>query len=104
MVNLTLNNHMKLVLKNGVELLCDHQDQIIKEWADILEYMKIHHKKSAHAFEFAFSFFSRFLKMNEQNIDYLISDIRTEWFQQFHRPPEPNLLIFIFVIIRKCRT
>ncbi|QQZ09804.1 response regulator transcription factor [Heyndrickxia vini] len=98
-MNLTLNNHMKLVLKNGVELLCDHQDQIIKEWAGILEYMKIHHKKSAHAFEFAFSFFSQFLKMSEQNIDHLISDIRTEWFQQFHRPPEPNLLIFILSLL-----
>nr|WP_249310506.1 response regulator transcription factor [Bacillus sp. FJAT-49736] len=90
---------MKTVLKNGVELLYMHKESIIVEWNDILGYMKKTNKRSAEAFEFAFLFLNRFLQSENLQTDTLLSDIRSEWYRQFQRPPEPNLLIFILTLL-----
>ncbi|PKR83809.1 response regulator transcription factor [Heyndrickxia camelliae] len=98
-MSLSLNTHMKTVLKNGVELLYDHKDSIMAEWKDILEYMKNANKKSAEAFEFAFHFFEHFLQNENLQTDTLLMDISSEWYRQFQRPPEPNMLIFILTLL-----
>lgn len=98
-MSLSLNTHMKTVLKNGVELLYAYKDSIMAEWKEILEYMKKTNKKSADAFEFAFHFFRRFLQSENHQTDTLLLDIRSEWYRQFQRPPEPNMLIFILTLL-----
>jgi DNA-binding CsgD family transcriptional regulator len=98
-VSLSLNNHMKMVLKKGVDLLFEHKEKIILEWSDILKYLKETNKKSAEAFEFAFQFFGGFLKSDQGHADILIDKIKEEWIHQFQRAPEPNLIIFILTLI-----
>ena len=98
-MSLSLNNHMKMVLKKGVDLLFEHKEKIILEWSDILIYLKETNKKSAEAFEFAFQFFAGFLKSDQGQADILIEKIKSEWIHQFQRAPEPNLLIFILTLI-----
>ncbi|MED1203346.1 response regulator transcription factor [Heyndrickxia acidicola] len=98
-MSLSLNSHMKMVLKKGVDLLFEHKEQIILECSDILSYLKETNKKSAEAFEFACRFFAGFLESDQSEADILIEKIKSEYIQQFQRAPEPNLIIFILTLI-----
>ncbi|MGG3747063.1 helix-turn-helix transcriptional regulator, partial [Heyndrickxia faecalis] len=98
-MSLSLNAHMDMVMKHGVDLLRSHQQQIIAECTGILQYLRETHKGSADAFEFAFNCFVAFFRSGQQSVETLIDDIRSQWVKEFHRPPEPHVLIFILTLI-----
>ncbi|KYC67628.1 response regulator transcription factor [Heyndrickxia coagulans] len=98
-MSLSLNAHMNMVMKHGVDLLRSHQQQIIAECTEILQYLRETHKGSADAFEFAFNCFVAFFRSGQQSVETLIDDIRSQWVKEFRRPPEPHVLIFILTLI-----
>lgn len=98
-MSLSLNAHMKMVMKHGVDLLRSHQQQITSECKEILRYLKETHKGSANAFEFAFNCFTAFFRSDQQSVETLIYNIRSQWVKEFNRPPEPHMLIFILALI-----
>ncbi|MCM3798374.1 response regulator transcription factor [Caldibacillus thermoamylovorans] len=95
----SLNYHMNMVMMQGINLLRSNEKQIIYECKKILDYLKNTHKRTAESFEFAYNYFLKFFQSEEQSLENIIEEIRSEWMKTFYRPPETHQLIYILTLL-----
>lgn len=74
----SLNYHMNMVMMQGINLLRSNEKQIIYECKKILDYLKNTHKRTAESFEFAYNYFLKFFQSEEQSLENIIEEIRSD--------------------------
>jgi DNA-binding CsgD family transcriptional regulator len=93
----SLDLHLNELLNEAVILLCNYQEDLLKEWKLTLDSLKNTKKKSVIVFEFISEYLVCFLqsaKADNINVYQMQNDLKCKWLKRFNRQPEPETLIF----------
>ncbi|HEU5139298.1 MAG TPA: response regulator transcription factor [Bacillales bacterium] len=98
-MSLTLSRQMQVVLRDGLNVVQEHQQLIVSEWEKISVHLNKAENSSVDELEATISFFSECLfSENRKDTADLFRNMDDHW-QQFSSPLRPNHLIFIITLL-----
>lgn len=97
---LSLSRQMRVILKDGIDVVRKHQQAILPEWKMTLSPINEKDGKIVKELGLAVDFFSQFLLSNDDdNVERWFGGVRKAWQLKFQHAPEPNRVIIIVTIL-----
>ncbi|HEU5139294.1 MAG TPA: LuxR C-terminal-related transcriptional regulator [Bacillales bacterium] len=96
---LTLDQHMKVILQNGLNIVFRHREAVHAEWRLIAAHLREHKEKTAAELDIAIDFFSEYLfSESSKDSQTFLNEIQAG-IQRFEKPFHPNHVIFTITLL-----